>query len=89
MTSWSPFSTEQTKPNSNVKAQVSNRKSSPVVRLEKEKKFPGLTKEQKTECPLWLGMFKNRLSLISLGRFNAVLLKAKEIQDELKAPLSL
>lgn len=58
-----------------------------MVRLEREKKIP-LTKEQKTRMPS-LGMFKNRLSLIFLGRFNAVLLKAKEIQDELKAPLSL
>lgn len=36
-----------------------------------------------------LGMFKNRLSLIFLGKFNTVLLKAKKLQDELKAPLSL
>lgn len=67
-------------------SQVSDREVHLVVSLEKEK--TPLTKEQKTRMPS-LGMFKNRLSLIFLGKFNTVLLKAKKLQDELKAPLSL
>lgn len=59
-----------------------------MVRLEREKKLPCLTKEQKTRMSS-LGMFKNRLSLIFSGRFNTVLLKATELQDEPKTPLSL
>lgn len=35
-----------------------------------------------------LDIFKNRSSLIFSGRFNAILLQAKKVQEELKAPLS-